>query len=40
MYYFDHAATSYPKPERVIEGVMEGLRDFGANPGRQDIGWH
>ncbi len=34
MYYFDHAATSYPKPERVIEGVMEGLRDFGANPGR------
>ncbi len=32
--YMDHAATSYPKPKEVIDGVAEGLRAFSANPGR------
>ncbi len=32
--YMDHAATSFPKPREVIEGVAEGLRNFSANPGR------
>ncbi len=32
--YMDHAATSFPKPREVIDGVVEGLRDFSANPGR------
>lgn len=34
MIYFDQAASSWPKPERVIVGVTEAIRDYGANPGR------
>lgn len=34
MIYFDNAATSYPKPDRVYQGVLEAMRDYGANPGR------
>ncbi len=33
MIYFDHAATSYPKPNKVIEAVTYGLSHFG-NPSR------
>ena len=33
MIYFDHAATSYPKPQGVIEAVSHGLTHFG-NPSR------
>ena len=32
--YLDHAATSWPKPEAVIEAMTRCLRDVGANPGR------
>ncbi len=32
--YMDHAATSFPKPDAVIDAVAEGLRDLSANPGR------
>ncbi len=34
MIYFDNAATSYPKPDEVYQGVLEAMRDYGANPGR------
>lgn len=32
--YLDNAATSYPKPDRVIEAVEQTLRVNAANPGR------
>lgn len=32
--YFDHAATSWPKPPKVIEAVTEALLYDSANPGR------
>ncbi len=32
--YFDNAATSYPKPEEVIQAMVRFLREVGANPGR------
>lgn len=32
--YFDHGATSWPKPPEVIEAVATTMRLFGANPGR------
>ena len=32
--YFDNAATSYPKPEEVIQAMIRFLREVGANPGR------
>lgn len=32
--YFDHAATSFPKPEIVYQTVLEYMRDLGASPGR------
>lgn len=32
--YFDHAATSWPKPPEVIEAVVRALTDAGGNPGR------
>ena len=32
--YFDHAATSWPKPEAVIQAVEKTMRDSSANPGR------
>jgi cysteine desulfurase family protein len=34
MIYFDNAATSWPKPDVVIDATVEFLRDLGANPGR------
>lgn len=34
MVYFDNAATTYPKPERVYETIMTAMREYGANPGR------
>ena len=32
--YFDHAATSWPKPPEVVEAVRLALTVFGGNPGR------
>lgn len=32
--YFDHAATSWPKPEPVLEAVASALTECGGNPGR------
>ena len=32
--YFDNAATSFPKPQPVIDAVMEYMTAIGANPGR------
>jgi cysteine desulfurase family protein len=32
--YLDHAATSWPKPEGVLEAMNRFLREVGANPGR------
>ncbi|WP_429886223.1 aminotransferase class V-fold PLP-dependent enzyme [Geoalkalibacter halelectricus] len=32
--YLDNAATSFPKPEAVVQAVSAALRDIGANPGR------
>lgn len=34
MIYFDNAATSFPKPNRVYEGIMDVMKNYGANPGR------
>lgn len=34
MIYLDNAATSYPKPECVINAVADSLRRLGGNPGR------
>lgn len=34
MLYFDHAATSSPKPKGVTEAVTNALESFSANPGR------
>lgn len=32
--YFDHAASSWPKPPEVIEAVVTAMHDAGGNPGR------
>ncbi|MFW5433607.1 aminotransferase class V-fold PLP-dependent enzyme [Paenibacillus apiarius] len=32
--YFDHAATSWPKPKAVMEAVQASMLEEGANPGR------
>ncbi len=32
--YFDHAASSWPKPPAVIEAMMQCIEEYGANPGR------
>ena len=32
--YFDHAATSYPKPPEVMVALCEALEEAGGNPGR------
>jgi cysteine desulfurase family protein len=32
--YFDHAASSWPKPPAVIEAMNECIREYAANPGR------
>ncbi|MCX7748387.1 MAG: aminotransferase class V-fold PLP-dependent enzyme [Clostridia bacterium] len=34
MIYLDNAATSYPKPETVINGMVQCMKDYCANPGR------
>ena len=34
MIYFDHAASSFPKPKEVIQAVSDALENFSANPGR------
>jgi cysteine desulfurase family protein len=33
-YYFDNAASSWPKPPQVIEAMTSCLNEYGANPGR------
>jgi cysteine desulfurase family protein len=33
-YYFDNAASSWPKPPQVIEAMTNCLNEYGANPGR------
>ena len=32
--YLDNAATSHPKPQAVVDAVVEALTTFNANPGR------
>lgn len=32
--YLDHAATSHPKPEGVVQAVEAALTEYNANPGR------
>jgi cysteine desulfurase/selenocysteine lyase len=34
MIYFDNAATSFPKPEQVIQAMVHFSREIGASPGR------
>jgi len=34
MVYFDNAATTYPKPQRVHDAVAKAMERYGANPGR------
>lgn len=34
MFYFDNAATTYPKPNCVIQAVHSALTTYGGNPGR------
>ncbi|MBR6545396.1 MAG: aminotransferase class V-fold PLP-dependent enzyme, partial [Clostridia bacterium] len=34
MIYFDHAATSFPKPLCVLDAVNDCIRNCGGNPGR------
>lgn len=34
MIYFDQAASSFPKPNEVIEAMVKTMNEFGANPGR------
>ncbi|MCH5298252.1 MAG: aminotransferase class V-fold PLP-dependent enzyme [Ruminococcus sp.] len=34
MIYFDNGATTFPKPNNVINSVCNTLRNYGANPGR------
>lgn len=34
IYYFDHAASSWPKPPEVIKAMTECVELYGANPGR------
>ena len=34
MIYLDHAATSFPKPERIFREMETFARECGANPGR------
>lgn len=32
--YFDHAATSWPKPQEVLDAVVRAMTEAGGNPGR------
>src|SRR5690554_264913 len=34
MIYMDNAATTWPKPQRVIKAVTGCMERYGANPGR------
>lgn len=34
MYYFDNAATTFPKPQEVYDKIYSVMTDYGANPGR------
>lgn len=34
VYYFDNAASSWPKPPEVSEAMVRCIQDFAANPGR------
>jgi len=34
MYYLDNAATTYPKPQSVLDKVYDAMKNYGANPGR------
>ncbi len=34
IYYFDHAATSWPKPPEVTEAMSACMQEYAANPGR------
>ncbi|MDT8862820.1 aminotransferase class V-fold PLP-dependent enzyme [Alkalihalobacillus sp. MEB130] len=34
MIYFDHAASSYPKPKEVADAMYEAVTSYSANPGR------
>ncbi|WP_100405874.1 aminotransferase class V-fold PLP-dependent enzyme [Bacillus solitudinis] len=34
MIYFDHAASSFPKPNSVGKAMLEAVEEYGANPGR------
>lgn len=34
MVYLDNAATTYPKPDTVIEAMVDAMKQKGANPGR------
>ena len=38
MIYFDNAATTYPKPPKVIRALSESALKYGANPGRSAYG--
>lgn len=33
-YYFDHSATSNPKPKKVVDSVVDALTNFNGNPSR------
>ena len=34
VYYFDNAASSWPKPPGVVEAMAKAVTEYGANPGR------
>lgn len=34
VYYFDHAASSWPKPPEVIREMSRAVEEYAANPGR------
>lgn len=34
MIYLDNSATSYPKPQCVLDGIIDAFKSYGANPGR------
>lgn len=38
MIYCDNAATSFPKPDQVIDAVVSYMKEIGANPGRSGHG--
>lgn len=38
MIYCDNAATSFPKPDTVIDAMVSYMREVGANPGRSGHG--